>query len=133
MLELVAKRAALRPSDAGLSSLSQSENISLPVLPAQTKINPLLQEENLYNANNRENSNVQQHTFSSQSHNQEHDVSFNVHMRSLHGFNLYEQTLPNNNPPTPLACNIRWQTILVVFEFLILYIAIVVFSLKSLE
>ncbi|KAL7016515.1 hypothetical protein ACKWTF_010045 [Chironomus riparius] len=84
MLEIVSKRAALRPTEYPSTSLN-SENISLPVLPPQTTINPLLQHQysqqptpantsNRYQPIASNQSNVVHHTFSSQSHNQEHDI-----------------------------------------------------------
>lgn len=156
MLELVAKRAALRPTDSSLtghSSLQSSENVSLPVLPPQTTINPLLQHE-IYNSNNGNryrNSNVQ-HTFSSQSHNQEHEVSSNIfdgmehfYLRSnlslLHDceilYDLYIHKIISQK--NHLAHNSTYtfsfnrQTLLVIFEFLFLYVGIIVFSFSILE
>ncbi|KAG5672580.1 hypothetical protein PVAND_002696 [Polypedilum vanderplanki] len=87
MLEIVSKRAALRPSEYQGSSI-QSENISLPVLPPQTTINPLLQYNSAMlnqspspNGAHRYQSTysssrpaITHHTFTSQSHNQEHDI-----------------------------------------------------------
>lgn len=148
MLEIVAKRAALRPSDITGHTSLQSETVSLPVLPPQTTINPLLQHQ-IYNSNNENqprypNSNAQ-HTFSSQSHNQEHEVSLNkfdgiesFYLRSnfsiLHDCELllntykhqviFQRRLTNNT----LLLNFNRQTILVIFEFLLLYIGIIIFS-----
>lgn len=80
MLEIVAKRAALRPAPPEPTSNSslQSEPISLPVLPPQTTINPLLQHLHGYSSPSCYSSlmsgrNI--YTFPSQSHNQEHEVS----------------------------------------------------------
>lgn len=80
MLEIVAKRAALRPAPPETTSISslQSEPISLPVLPPQTTINPLLQHLHGFSSPSCYSSlmsgrNI--YTFPSQSHNQEHEVS----------------------------------------------------------
>lgn len=81
MLEIVAKRAALRPPIETVNSSLQSEPVSLPVLPPQTTINPLLQHLHGYSNPSScysslmtgQRNNI--HTFPSQSHNQEHEVS----------------------------------------------------------
>lgn len=144
MLEIVAKRAALRPSDITDHTSLQSENVSLPVLPPQTTINPLLQHQ-MYNSIGRnQNSNVQ-HTFSSQSHSQEHDVSSKnfdgtefFYLRSnfsiLHDCELllnkykYKHQVISQHKLTKHTSSLNRQTVLVIIEFLILYIGILVFS-----
>lgn len=163
MLEIVAKRAALRPSDQPGSSL-QLESVSLqslPVLPPQTTINPLLQHQyspqqqpspSRYTpfASSRSNLTTTHHTFSSQSHNQEHDVSSNddflfdgtehIYLRTnlslLHDCEVmmekYEKqfiTLPVIAPtPTIYWPQYNAHTVLVIIEFLILYIGILCYS-----
>lgn len=139
MLELVAKRAALRPSE-NLPSLS-SENVSLPVLPPQTTINPLLQQQT-------PRSNVH-HTFSSQSHNQEHDVSpkfldgiehfyLRTNLSILHDCELlfekfeHEATLQRGRM-TPQGTRINAHTIFLVLGFLILYVGVIVYSVNCME
>ena len=143
MLEIVAKRAALRPSEASTSL--QSEPISLPVLPPQTTINPLLQ----HPSHRYQSRNV--HTFSSQSHNQEHEVSSddflfdgteNFYLRSnlslLHDcevlFEIYEldyaTDLSLEIPRRNLKNN--WHFWLLVVEFLVLYIGVLYYSFTRL-
>ena len=140
MLEIVAKRAALRPSDINSHTSLQSETVSLPVLPPQTTINPLLQHQ-IYQPR-YQNSNPQ-HTFSSQSHNQEHEVSLNkfdgiesFYLRSnlsiLHDcellLNIYKHQMIFQRRLTKNTLLFNRQTILVTFEFLLLYIGIIIFS-----
>lgn len=164
MLEIVSKRAALRPAEYP-SSPSRSDNISLPVLPPQTTINPLLQHQynqptpapantsNRYQSFASNRSNVAHHTFSSQSHNQEHDVSphddenyflfdntehiyLRTNMSMLHDCEVlldrYEEQMIINPPAQePIVGNrshINLHTVLVVIEFLVLYIAVVYYS-----
>jgi hypothetical protein len=148
MLEIVAKRAALRPSEP--SSSLQSEPISLPVLPPQTTINPLLQQfhghssQRFQPAMNGRNI----HTFSSQSHNQEHDVSplddfmfegtenfcLRTNQMLLHDcevlleefVSLYEIDAPS----APLKrFKLNAHVWLVIFEFLVLYVGVLYYSL----
>lgn len=147
MLEIVAKRAALRPSEPSTSL--QAEPVSLPVLPPQTTINPLLQQFPLHAGlryqpmiNNR---NVL--TFPSQSHNQEHDVSSdedfmfdgteNFYLRTnrslLHEcIVLLEQFESQNSIVAPLTPQRTFKfdahMVLVILEFLVLYIGVLYFS-----
>lgn len=150
MLELVAKRAALRPSEnpTGQSSL-QSENVSLPLLPPQTTINPLLQHQlNMkrgepstsfdFERNPNRNS-----TSSSQASNQkELDVSsdlfegtdnfyFRTNLSILHDCEVlleqYESQLISSNSG-PCTKSSKKDLILLVFQFLILYIAVISYS-----
>ena len=166
MLEIVSKRAALRPTEYPSTSLN-SENISLPVLPPQTTINPLLQhqysqqptpatESNRYQpiASNR--SNVVHHTFSSQSHNQEHDVSphddennflfdntehiyLRTNMSLLHDCEVLLETYEEQmkvTAPQPIQQNwsrFNAHTVLVIIEFLVLYISILYYSLSQIN
>jgi hypothetical protein len=152
MLEIVAKRAALRPSEPQSLSSLPLENISLPVLPPQTTINPLLQHQ--YNqspaqryqpfASNR--SNVH-HTFSSQSHNQEHDVSsddnflFNgtedcylrTNLSLLHDCEIMLEQYERQSVTKISARQMSRKyssahTVLVIIEFLILYIGILLYA-----
>lgn len=168
MLEIVSKRAALRPADYP-SSPTQSENISLPVLPPQTTINPLLQHQynqqtsataaipNRYQSFASNRSNVTQHTFSSQTHNQEHDVSSNddehyflfdntehiylrTNMSLLHDCEVllerYEEQMKQVPAPQPVQRNrshFNAHTVLVVIEFLVLYISIIYYSLSQMK
>lgn len=167
MLEIVSKRAALRPADIP-SSPSRSENISLPVLPPQTTINPLLQHQ--YNQQtpaspshryqqppfaSANHSNVA-HTFSSQSHNQEHDVSphdeehyflfdntehiyLRTNMSLLHECEVLLETYEKQmKTVAPRLAHKRWpgfnaQTVLVIIEFLVLYISIVYYSFSQMN
>lgn len=173
MLEIVSKRAALRPSDYPGSSLQSETNVSLPVLPPQTTINPLLQ----YNSNNSNaiqpspspaaaaahrypptytsnRPNIAHHTFASQSHNQEHDVSFDdflfdgtehfylrTNLSLLHDCEMlmdhYEKQFALLPSPTPNTswpqCNINAHTVLVIIEFFILYIAILCYSYSQMQ
>lgn len=145
MLEIVAKRAALRPSEPSTSL--QSEPVSLPVLPPQTTINPLMQQFHTQPSqrftplipNSRS-----VHTFSSQSHNQEHDVSSDddfmfdgtehFYLRTnrslLHDcealFQHYESQYVTDAPRKLLALN--RHLLLVVLEFLMLYIGILYYT-----
>jgi hypothetical protein len=163
MLEIVSKRAALRPADYPGSSM-QSENVSLPVLPPQTTINPLLQ----YNSALLTQSatpngasryqptysstrpTITHHTFSSQSHNQEHDVSYDddsfslfdgtehIYLRTnlsmLHDCEVlmaqYENRFAQRSTPIDDCYWPRFNahTVLVIIEFLVLYIAILWYS-----
>lgn len=153
MLELVAKRAALRPSEnqTGQSSL-QSENVSLPVLPPQTTINPLLQHQlnskrgepstsSSYNYQRNPNRN----SSSSQASNQkELDVSSDLfdgtdsfylrtNLSILHDCEVllekYECQLKSSTVPCTKHSKRDW--ILPIFQFLILYIAVISYSLYS--
>lgn len=144
MLEIVAKRAALRPSEASTSL--QSEPVSLPVLPPQTTINPLMQQFKAprYHVipNNR---NV--HTFSSQSHNQEHDVSSdddfifegteNFYLRTnrslLHDCEELLSEFESQNAACAVVAHQRKTklnayVVLLIVEFLVLYIGVLYFS-----
>lgn len=146
MLEIVAKRAALRPSDPSTSL--QSEPVSLPVLPPQTTINPLLQQLQAH-SNHRYQPIVSKrnvHTFSSQSHNQEHDVSFADDFMFDGTENFYlctnqsllhdcEILLEKFELQSSVVCLEPHKTfkmskhmILVILEFLVLYIAIVYYG-----
>lgn len=147
MLEIVAKRAALRPVDTAASS-PQSEPVSLPVLPPQTTINPLMQHFQAHTSSQRYQSMVPKgrniHTFSSQSHNQEHEVSSdddfmfdgteNFYLRTtlslLHDcealLEQYEGQYKIVAPKRQFKLNA--QTILVIFEFLVLYIGVLYYS-----
>ena len=151
MLEIVAKRAALRPSEPA-SSL-QSEPISLPVLPPQTTINPLMTQLHTTHPNHRyQPRNV--HTFASQSHNQEHEVSSDddflfdgtehFYLRTnpslLHDCEvLLKQFESQNKILEPMATatpqkrfKINPHLVLVAVEFLILYIAVLYYSFSRL-
>lgn len=153
MLELVAKRAALRPSE-NLLSLS-SENVSLPVLPPQTTINPLLQHQTP--DTNAENQTLRSyhprssvhHTFSSQSHNQEHDVSSNLldgiehfylrtNLSILHDCELlfekfeHEATLQTHIKTTQ-GTRLNRHTFFLILGFLILYIGVIVYSVICMD
>lgn len=143
MLEIVAKRAALRPSEPSTSL--QSDPVSLPVLPPQTTINPLLQQRFPSVAHN----NRSVHTFSTHSHDQEHDVSSdddflfdgteNFYMRTnqslLHDCeDLLEQFEGQYAIVAPLIRHkkLNAQTILVIVEFLVLYIGVLYYSFTRL-
>lgn len=134
MLEIVAKRAALRPSEHPSTSL-QSEPISLPVLPPRETINPLMQRFQPRNI----------HTFSSQSHNQEHEVSSdddfmfdgteNFYLRTNYSLlHDCEKLLDSfeDQYALPLVSHKRFklnaQTILLIVEFLVLYIGVLYYS-----
>lgn len=147
MLEIVAKRAALRPSEP-MSSV-ETEPVSLPVLPPQTTINPLLQQFPLHTGQRYQptinSRNV--HTFPSQSHNQEHDVSSeddfmfdgteNFYLRTnrslLHEcIVLLEQYESQHSIVAPLAPRKTFKfnphVVLVIMEFLVIYIGILYYS-----
>jgi hypothetical protein len=165
MLEIVAKRAALRPSDQS-GNMSLQSDVSLPVLPAQTTINPLLQfnqqssstaasthQRYPSNQSSSNGSSITHHTFTSQTHNQEHDVSSyyeannflfdgteHIYLRTnlslLHDCELLMEKYENqfacsNAMPLPIVPHwpqINAHTVLVIMEFLILYIAILYYS-----
>jgi hypothetical protein len=144
MLEIVAKRAALRPSEPSTSF--QSEPVSLPVLPPQTTINPLLQQ---FHAQSNQRyqpmmSARNVHTFSSQSHNQEHEVSFlfdasehfslRTNLSLLHDCEVFLEEFESQNT-TIVASVTRQKTfkfnahvLLVILEFLVLYIGVLYYS-----
>lgn len=147
MLELVAKRAALRPSEnqTGQSSL-QSENVSLPLLPPQTTINPLLQHqlkrgEPSTSYNYQRNSN--RNSSSSQANNQkELDVSSNLfdgtenfylrtNLSILHDCEVlleqYENQLKSPSTP-PSTKSTKRDFYLLIFQFLFFYIAVISYS-----
>lgn len=147
MLEIVAKRAALRPSDP--SSSLQSEPVSLPVLPPQTTINPLLQQLQAHSDHRYQPivSKRNVHTFSSQSHNQEHDVSYaedfmfdgteNFYLCTnqslLHECEiLLEKFERQNSIVDCLAPHEKFKMnknlLLVILEFLVLYIAVLYYA-----
>lgn len=143
MLEIVAKRAALRPSEPSTSL--QSDPVSLPVLPPQTTINPLLQQRFPPVMHN----NRSVHTFSTHSHDQEHDVSSdddflfdgteNFYMRTnqslLHDCeDLLEQFESQYAIVAPLIRHkkLNAHTILVIVEFLVLYIGVLYYSFTRL-
>lgn len=144
MLEIVAKRAALRPVDTNNSI--QSEPVSLPVLPPQTTINPLLQQFHAHSSQCYQpklpSRNV--HTFTSQSHNQEHEVSsddismfdgteshyLRTNLSLLHDCeHLLEQFESQYRVLAPKRqFKLTAQMILVIFEFLLLYIGVLYYS-----
>lgn len=145
MLEIVAKRAALRPSEA--SSSLQSEPVSLPVLPPQTTINPLLQQFQAPRFHPVIPNNRNVHTFSSQSHNQEHDVSSdddfmfegteNFYLRTnrslLHDCeDLLAEFESQHAVSAPVAHRGKFKlnahVVLLIVEFLVLYIGVLYFS-----
>jgi hypothetical protein len=166
MLEIVAKRAALRPPETVNSSL-QSEPVSLPVLPPQTTINPLLQHLHGYSSPSSCYSSIMTgqrnniHTFPSQSHNQEHEVSDDflfdgtehyylcTNESLLHDCHILMEILMsfndvnNHNPDTqftPISISNahvtrrRWfnrQVVLVIVEFLVLYAAVLYYSFSQ--
>lgn len=161
MLEIVAKRAALRPPDTVTSSSIQSEPVSLPVLPPQTTINPLLQHLHGYSSPYSSLMAGQRniHTFPSQSHNQEHEVSDDflfdgtehyylcTNESLLHDchilMDIYTSLSVNNNliPRNTqlLVSNAHvtkrgWfnrHVVLVIVEFLVLYAAVLYYSLSQ--
>lgn len=166
MLDIVAKRAALRPSEQSGPSDSISPPVSLPVLPPQTTINPLQQyaaRSSRYQINNgiAYVSNRHKHTFSSQSHNQEHDVSDDdflfdgtenyylcTNLSLLHDceqmLELYEQqhkfiksSAPPTIPTTPqnniIAQRSNAHLVLVIVEFLVLYFGILYYSFSKMQ
>jgi hypothetical protein len=171
MLEIVSKRAALRPSDypGSGSSLQLSENVSLPVLPPQTTINPLLQYNSSLLSQSTSNGahsryqptysssrpSITHHTFSSQSHNQEHDVSHDdansflfdgtehIYLRTnlsmLHDCEVlleqYENQFAQRSTPINDCVWPRFNahTVLVIIEFFILYIAILWYSYSQMR
>lgn len=146
MLEIVAKRAALRPSEQSTSL--QSEPVSLPVLPPQTTINPLHQQFPVYTSQRYQPvvlRNVL--TFPSQSHNQEHEVSSdddfmfdgteNFYLRTnrsllhecvvlLEQFESQQSVVAPLTPQKPFKFNA--QLVLVIMEFLILYIGVLYYT-----
>lgn len=141
MLEIVAKRAALRPAEP--TSSLQSEPVSLPVLPPQTTINPLLHAHSSQRFPPMLPSrNV--HTFSSQSHNQEHEVSSDddfmfdgtesYYLRTtlslLHDCEvLMEQFESQYMIIAPKRqFKLSAHMILVIIEFLVLYIGVLYYS-----
>lgn len=146
MLEIVAKRAALRPSEQSLSL--QSEPVSLPVLPPQTTINPLMQQFHAHSSQRFQPMNGRNvHTFSSQSHNQEHDVSSDqdflfdgtehFYLRTnrslLHDCEMlldeYESQYKIDTPRESLrSYRLNRHVLLLVFEFLVLYIGVLYYS-----
>lgn len=147
MLEIVAKRAALRPSDPTTSL--QSEPISLPVLPPQTTINPLIQQLQAHSDQRYQQkpSNRSVHTFSSQSHNQEHDVSYaddfmfdgteNFYLCTnqslLHDCEILLEKFERQNSIVAWMephkkFKMTKQMVLVIVEFLVLYIAVVYYA-----
>lgn len=167
MLEIVAKRAALRPPPEPTSNSSlQSEPISLPVLPPQTTINPLLQHLHGFSSPSCYSSLMSGprsiYTFPSQSHNQEHEVSsvseidfmfdgtehyyLCTNELLLHDchilMEIYKNIYVNNtHNPTHIPqlsnsdAHIKKQkfnphVILVIVEFLVLYAAVLYFSLS---
>jgi hypothetical protein len=136
MLEIVAKRAALRPSEPSTSL--QSEPVSLPVLPPQTTINPLLQHSSRFQPRNV-------HTFSSQSHNQEHEVSSddflfdgteNYYLRSTMSLLHDCEALLDDYqaqyalaPETPRRIlRLKLHVWLLIVEFLVLYVSVLYYS-----
>lgn len=141
MLEIVAKRAALRPSDAS-ASLS-SDQVSLPVLPPQTTINPLHQQFHAHSSQRYQSPSTRNiHTFSSQSHNQEHEVSDdddflfdgteNFYLRTnlslLHDcVALLEQFESQYTVSTPRKL-FNAQMILVIVEFLVLFFGVLYYT-----
>lgn len=144
MLEIVAKRAALRPSDASVSL--SSDQVSLPVLPPQTTINPLHQQFHAHSSQRYQSSMVPNnrniHTFSSQSHNQEHEVSDdddflfdgteNFYLRTnlslLHDcLLLLEQFECQYTVVTPRKL-FNAQMIWVIVEFLVLYFGVLYYT-----
>lgn len=147
MLEIVAKRAALRPSEPS-SSLS-SEPISLPVLPPQTTINPLLQQLHAHSSQRYQSvmpSGRQVHTFSSQSHNQEHDVSCendfmfdgteHFYLRTneslMHDCEMLLEEFESQHvivaPLRPHKTLLNAQVMLLIVEFLVLYVGVLYYS-----
>jgi hypothetical protein len=149
MLELVAKRAALRPSEnpTGQSSL-QSENVSLPLLPPQTTINPLLQHQlNMKRGEPSTSFNYQRNpnrnSSSSQASNQkELDVSSDLfegtdcfylrtNLSILHDCEVlleqYESQF-KSSPTLPCTKPSNRDLILLIFQFLFLYIAVISYS-----
>lgn len=170
MLEIVSKRAALRPSEQSTNSIP-SENISLPLLPPQTTINPLLQHQYNQQQQQQQSSTANtshhfpsytsgrpniatHHTFTSQSHNQEHNVSSynhdlfdgteHIYLRTnlslLHDCEVlmenYERQFQSIAHPASSSSS-RWlqfnaHTVLVIVEFFILYIGVLVYSLSRL-
>lgn len=148
MLEIVAKRAALRPSEQ--TSSLQSEPISLPVLPPQTTINPLLQQFQAHSsqryqslANNGRNI----HTFASQTHNQEHEVSSdddflfdgteNFYLRTnrslLHDCEILLEEFVSQYEIAPSPGQLKRfklnaHGVLVILEFLVLYVGVLYYS-----
>lgn len=146
MLEIVAKRAALRPSEQSISL--QSEPISLPVLPPQTTINPLMQQ---IHANQRfqpmmaNSRNV--HTFASQTHSQEHDVSSDADLLMFDGtehfylrtnesllhdcevlLGQFEDQYTVEVQLAPHATYFNKHVWLLIVEFLVLYIGVLYYS-----
>lgn len=148
MLEIVAKRAALRPLEPSASL--QSEPVSLPVLPPQTTINPLLQQFHAHSSQRYQPmiSNARNvHTFSSQSHNQEHDVSSDdefmfdgtehFYLRTneslLHDCEVFLEQFESQHvtgaPVRPLKkFEFNAHVLLVIVEFLVLYIGVLYYS-----
>lgn len=154
MLEIVAKRAALRPSEPTGSlrpceptASIQSEPVSLPVLPTQTTINPLMQQLHLLSDPRYQPVLSHVHTFSSQSHNQEHDVSSyddfmfdgteNFYLRTnislMHDCDAlleeYESIyVMKDSPDYKKIFEINAHFLLVIVEFLVLYIGVLYYS-----
>jgi hypothetical protein len=135
MLEIVAKRATLRDPSTSL----QPEPISLPVLPPRETINPLMQ----HSSQRFQPRNI--HTFSSQSHNQEHEVSSdddfmfhgteNFYLRTnyslLHDCEKLLDSFEDQYalPLIPQrSFKLNAQTILLIVEFLVLYIGVLYYS-----
>lgn len=153
MLELVAKRAALRPSEnqTGQSSL-QSENVSLPVLPPQTTINPLLQHQlnmkpstsSSYNYQRNPNRNS---SSSSQASNQkELDVSSDLfegtdsfylrtNLSILHDCEVLLERYENSLKFSTISCtkSSKRDLTLLIFQFIFLYIAVISYSFYCTE
>lgn len=143
MLEIVAKRAALRPSEAATSL--QSEPVSLPVLPPQTTINPLMQQFQTPRFHPVIPNNRNVHTFSSQSHNQEHDVSDDFMFEGTENFclstnrsllhdceELLAEFVSQHAVCAPVAhrriFKLNAHVVLLIVEFLVLYIGVLYFS-----
>lgn len=145
----MAKRAALRPSEPSVSL--QSEPISLPVLPPQTTINPLMQQLHAHSSQRYQPSGRNVHTFASQSHNQEHEVSSDEDFMFDGTEHFYLRTnesllhdcevlleLFGDQPAivAPLAPQKKFEwnahVVLVIVEFLVLYIGVLYYSLTRL-
>lgn len=152
MLELVAKRAALRPENQTGQSSLQSENVSLPVLPPQTTINPLLQHQLNMKASTSSSYNYQRNpnrnsSSSSQASNQkELDVSSDLfdgtdsfylrtNLSILHDCEVLLERYENQLKLSTISCtkSSKRDLTLLIFQFIFLYIAVISYSFYCTE
>lgn len=157
MLEIVAKRAALRPSECQGSSDSpttlSSPPVSLPMLPPQTTHNPLHFTANKIYQSTTGSAPPRSHRTKPQLSSKEQDVSAHFHFNDdtstdfclrtnlslMHDYNkllrLYEAQFTIQSP-SPQSSTRVWKVshlIMVLFQFVVLFTGVIYYAQRQID